>query len=169
MSCVGVSRRSNRPRAGLVCSVLALGLAACQGPPPCPDRDDIPGDFDCPVLVDRIALGQCERVPQPPPTALVPTLQGERLHLAVAHLPFRERSDVCGFADRDGDDVRVLLQPCELVRSDAGAMCLYDSIELDVVELDLTDATGVVLLHRVEQPSAVAPAAPQVVAVAALP
>ncbi|MFO0633421.1 MAG: hypothetical protein U0168_11265 [Nannocystaceae bacterium] len=150
-------------------SILALAVGACEGPPPCPDRDDIPGDFDCPVLVERVALGQCESMLQPPATVLVPTREGDALHLAVAHLAFRQDRDVCGYAQRDGDDVRVLLQPCELLASDAGAMCLYDSIEFDVVELDVADATGVVLLYRGEQPADAAPAAPQVAAVAELP
>lgn len=115
----------------------------------------------------------CAAIPDGPaavPTALTAAVSSTTLRLEITGVLFRDDNEVCAFAERDDDDIRVLLQPCILAPEDGVSKgdCWYETLSLDVTGVDLVDAATVTVLHRVDRTAEYPPYPPKVLATATL-
>lgn len=150
--------------------LLVLDCCAAIPGDACPSVDT--ADLQCPVKIEAFEISTCEPTPDgaATPPDLHATVTGSTLHVDVGGVLFRDDNEVCGFAERDADEVRILLQPCVLVPEGGTSTgdCWYASLAFDVDGVDLHGATSVTVLHRVDRPPEFPPFAPEALGAAAL-
>lgn len=152
--------------------LLALAFACGPTPDrPCPSVDT--AELDCPVQLHDLSLTACSAIPEGPAATeadLTASVASTTLHLELSGVLFRDDNEVCAFAERQEDDIRVLLQPCVLAPEDGVSKgdCWYETLSLDVTDVELVDAQTVTVLHRVDNPPEFPPYPPKVLATATL-
>lgn len=147
-------------------TALPLLVLACSAANPgdaCPSVDT--ADLDCPVQIEAFEISTCEPTPDGPatPPELHAAVMASTLHVDVGGVLFRDDNEVCGFAERDADEVRILLQPCVLVPEGGTSKgdCWYASLAFDVDGVELRGAKRVTVLHRVDRPPEFPPFTPE--------
>ncbi|HWB78181.1 MAG TPA: hypothetical protein VG755_24620 [Nannocystaceae bacterium] len=133
--------------------LLAAGCGVADPEEHCPSVDT--ADLECPAEIDDFEISACERVPDGPgvPPQIDALVTSNTLHVEIGGVLFRDNNEVCGFAERQSDEVRVLLQPCVLVPEGGVSKgdCWYASLAFEVGGIDPSGAQSVTILHRVDR------------------
>lgn len=153
---------------------LAIAASVATGCDPaledCPD--DVPDDFECPARVGPFELVEYPSRPDLVTYGVVEASVSDGvLFVKVETIVFRDNNEVCGYAERQDDTVRLLLQPCDLV-AEGGVSTgetWYSSLTVEIDEVDLVGATALQVLERSDRDDELPPHAPKEIAVVPLP
>jgi hypothetical protein len=151
--------------------MLVLAGASCDDEPAeCPDVDT--AEMVCPVEIGPFEMSACGPVNDGPalPVGIEANLEGDAVHVTLTEVVFRDDNEICGFVERNADELVVLLQPCIL--SPGGVSkgdCMYSALSFDIDQIDIAGARSITILHRVDRSVELPPYPPQELASATLP
>ncbi|MFO0631966.1 MAG: hypothetical protein U0168_03860 [Nannocystaceae bacterium] len=133
---------------------------------------DVPEELGCAVEVGPFTLGACaSSLPELPATSTIAVSRTAGvLHVELQTVAFRDDNEVCGYVVESEGVLTLLLQPCVLIPEGgvSSGDCWYESISVDIDEIDVASVTEVHVLHRVDRPVEFEPYTPEEIAVAEL-
>jgi hypothetical protein len=153
---------------------LAIAAAVGSGCDPAPEDcpDDVPDDFECPARVGPFELVEHPGYPDMVTYGVVDaSVMDGVLFVKVEFIVFRDNNEVCGYAERQDDTIRLLLQPCDLVAEGGTSSgdTWYSSLSVEIDEVDLAGATALQVLERSDRDENHPPHTPMEIAVVPLP
>lgn len=150
---------------------LALAAAVGSGCDPAPEDcpADVPDYFECPARVGPFELVEYPDTPVMQNVVEASVMDGV-LFVKVEYIVFRDNNEVCGYAERQDDTVRLLLQPCDLVAEGGTSSgdTWYSSLTVEIDEVDLAGAAALQVLLRHDRGESLPPHTPMEIAVVPL-
>ncbi|MBC8071994.1 MAG: hypothetical protein IAG13_26940 [Deltaproteobacteria bacterium] len=144
-----------------------LAIVACDdATEDCPEVDT--AELVCPAEIGPFEVSACGGYPEAPMSAvgIAAIVDDDVLRVTLTRVLFRDDNVICGFAERDRNEIDVLLQPCTLVPEGGVSKgdCWYESVAFDIDEVDVAGATRLTVLQRVDRSVELPPYEPKEIA-----